>query len=105
MAYTVLSPYWKARSSRYQLLSNRVTCNPLSKIPTAVNYSPYLPQSSSRHGGCLCNAYSHFTFYTLHFTLAFWTLDGVSPLRRGAGVPSEWVSCTLDYKFFRMTLR
>ena len=25
--------------------------------------------------------------------------------RRGAGLPSEWVSCTLDYKFFYMKLR
>ena len=31
--------------------------------------------------------------------------DMVRVTRRGAGVPSEWVSCTLDYKFFRMTLR
>jgi len=25
--------------------------------------------------------------------------------RRGAGLPSEWVRCKFDYKFFRMTLR
>ena len=31
--------------------------------------------------------------------------DMVRVTRRGAGVPSEWVSCTLDYKFFTMTLR
>ena len=31
--------------------------------------------------------------------------DMVRVTRRGAGLPSEWVSCTLDYKFFRMTLR
>ena len=31
--------------------------------------------------------------------------DMLRVTRRGAGVPSEWVSCTLDYKFFTMTLR
>ena len=31
--------------------------------------------------------------------------DMVRVTRRGAGVPSEWVGCTLDYKFFTMTLR
>ena len=31
--------------------------------------------------------------------------DMVRVTRRGAGLPSEWVSCTLDYKFFYMKLR
>ena len=31
--------------------------------------------------------------------------DMVRVTRRGAGVPSEWVSCKFDYTFFTMTLR
>lgn len=31
--------------------------------------------------------------------------DMVRVIRRGAGLPSEWVSCTLDYKHFYMKLR
>ena len=31
--------------------------------------------------------------------------DMVRVTRRGAGLPSEWVSCTLDYKHFYMKLR
>ncbi len=31
--------------------------------------------------------------------------DTMRVVRRGAGLPSEWVRCKFDYKFFRMTLR